>query len=247
MFRGVNRCQLFEEAEDYDRLLVTFDKAKTELGFEVYAYALMTNHVHLLFKEMSPGDIITAMRKTLAPYAFWFNRKYERSGALITNRYKSECVTDDAYLLAVVRYIHNNPIKAGLASSLDSYRWSSYRDYLAGRSSFVDIDFTLAMFAADRVEAIRRFEQFHAVGQDDDAIRLPQDRKRNSDGQIRVVLASECDGLEPNAISGLPSTQRDAVLVFLKGQGFSIRQIERVTGVPRGIVGRANLAHSLKT
>jgi len=238
-FRGVNHCQLFEEDEDFEKLLSLLVKVRTELSFEIHAYCLMDNHAHLLIRERSQRDIITIMRKTLTAYAGWFNKKYERSGALITNRYKSECVTNDAYLLTVVRYIHHNPVKAGIVSSPASYRWSSYHDYLSGQPGLTDTDFVLTMFAADHTEAVQRMQQFHADDPADNEIRLPQDRKRTRDPQIREELALQYPGLEPHTITSLPRPQRNLVLAFLKERGFSIRQIERVTGVPRGIVTRA--------
>ncbi|MDR0783404.1 MAG: transposase [Propionibacteriaceae bacterium] len=237
VFRGVNHCQLFEEQSDYEKFLVLLDRTKTELGFEIYAYALMSNHVHLLIKENTTGHIVTAMRKTLTPYAIWFNKKYGRSGALIANRYKSEPVTTDAYLLALVRYIHRNPLEAGLVTKLDAYRWSSYCDYIIGRSVFVDIDLVLGMLCPNRAEATTQFIKLHVNTTTEPGIGLV-DSARRKDDQVRGDLATHYVGLTPNAVNGLPKLERNAVLAFLRGRGYSIRQIERVTGVPRGIVSR---------
>ncbi|MDR0783301.1 MAG: transposase [Propionibacteriaceae bacterium] len=238
MFRGVNHCQLFEENEDFEKLLTILTKVKSETDLKVLAYCLMSNHAHLLIREKSPGDIVTAMRRTLAPYASWFNKKYGRSGALITNRYKSECVTNDAYLLTVVRYIHHNPIEAGITTTPRSYRWCSYQNYLTGRSALTDVDFVLSMFAPNHPDAIQQFEKFHNDYPNEEPINLPQDYKRNRDDQIRIELTNHYDGIQPTAINTLPKTQRDTILAFLREKGFSIRQIERTTGVPRGIIAR---------
>ena len=93
VLRGVNHCQLFEEPEDYGQFLTRLATVKTDLSLEVFAYCLMGNHVHLLVREQSSGDIVQVMRKTLTPYAWWFNRKYERSGQLIADRCKPRNVT----------------------------------------------------------------------------------------------------------------------------------------------------------
>ncbi|MDR0783576.1 MAG: transposase [Propionibacteriaceae bacterium] len=238
IFRGVNHCQLFEEDEDFEKLLDLIGRAKVELGMEIYAYCLMSNHAHFLLRERTQADLVTAMRRTLGPYATWFNKKYERSGALITNRYKSEPVTDDGYLLTVVRYIHSNPIEAGITTDHARYRWSSYRDYTTGQSSLTDTDFVLSMFGPDPSDAISRFVEFHRGDCSDDIVNLPRSTKRKPDEQIRIVLASTHDGLVPAAVNGLLKTKRDAILGFLRAQGFSTRQIERVTGIPRGIVSK---------
>jgi len=237
MFRGVNHCLLFEEPEDYHRLLSLIDRAKTELDFEILAYCLMSNHTHLLIKEKTPGDITQAMRKVLAPYAIWFNKKYERSGTLITNRYKSEPVTADSYLIALIRYIHNNPLNAGIATTASSYPWSSYTSYTASSPGLVNTELVLSMLAPDRSTAITEFRKLHSNQQQETINTLQPTRRK--DQEIRFVLADAYGGLQPNEVNGLPKSQRDTTLAFLRSRGFSIRQIERVTGVPRGIIARS--------
>jgi len=236
MLRGVNHCQLFEEPDDYEQFLTRLAAAKNDLAAKVFAYCVMTNHVHLLVREHTPGDIVSLMRKTLTPYAGWFNKKYGRTGALIANRYKSECVQDDAYLLAVVRYIHRNPVEAGLTQRIDSYPWSSYPAYVAGSGSLVDTGFVLAMFGSEPPVAVSRFVGFH---QDDPTglVVSPFPAARD-ERQIRGEMAARYEGLEPHAIVGLPRARRNAVIAYLRGQGFSVRQIERATGVPRGVISR---------
>lgn len=112
-FRGMNHCHIFEEEKDYIELITTLIILKKEIKFKIYAYCLMSNHVHLLIREENERDIVTIMRRLLTKYAGWFNKKYKRCGSLIANRYKSECAEIDEYLLNVVRYIHQNQIRAG--------------------------------------------------------------------------------------------------------------------------------------
>ena len=126
----------------------------------------MDNHAHLLLREASPGDIIMAMRKLITPYAFWFNRKYLRNGALIANRYWSECVESEEYLLALVRYIHQNPVVAKAAEDMESYRFSSYCDYLKVREGLCDVRFILNMFSGDLDEAAKDLASFHLISQE---------------------------------------------------------------------------------
>ena len=242
MLRGVNHCHLFEEIEDFEYFLARLALVKTELSLGVFAYCLMSNHVHLLVREESPGDVVALMRKSLTPYAWWFNRKYARSGALIANRYKSACVTDDAYLLSVVRYIHRNPVEAGMTAQMEGYLWSSYRSYVTGVSALVDTDFVLGMFGSDRATAVTRFAEFHRDDSSDLVVDLCQGVRRD-EAQIRVELAAKYGGLVPSAVDGLPRADRDGVVAYLRGRGFSVRQIERVTGVPRGIVARIHAAN----
>lgn len=106
IFRGLNRQNLFEEDEDYIKLLEIINDIKNVFEIQIYAYCLMTNHVHFFLREKESGDIKTIMHKLLTRYVMWYNRKYQRSGSLIGNRYKSEPIEDETYYLTLMRYIH---------------------------------------------------------------------------------------------------------------------------------------------
>ena len=101
-------------------------------GFQLYAWCLMPNHVHLLIGESPQGETISQIMKRIgAKYVYWYNLRYERIGPLFQDRFKSEAVKDDAYFLTVLRYIHRNPLKGGIAAELSFYPHSSYASYLA--------------------------------------------------------------------------------------------------------------------
>ena len=106
----------------------TLAECKKISGYQLYGYCLMGNHVHLLIKEEKEG-IEQIFRRVGARFVYWYNLKYELCGHLFQDRYKSEAVENDEYLLTVLRYIHHNPIKAGLSKGLEEYRWSSYNEY----------------------------------------------------------------------------------------------------------------------
>ncbi|MCL2806870.1 MAG: transposase [Coriobacteriia bacterium] len=236
IFRGVNRCHLFEEADDFEKMLELLTIAKEELGFELLAYCLLDNHAHLLLKEKSPGEITKVMLKLLSPYAFWFNKKYGRSGALIANRYRSERVEDDEYLLTLVRYIHQNPLLAGASRQIDGYRWCSFPDYALGRSNLTDTRFALEMFSTDKIKAIKEFRSFHDTLETKD-YSYSREVKRTKE-EMRQEFLSLLGEVEPSSLVGLPKPERDAILTSLRKQGFSIRETERLTGVSRGIIAK---------
>jgi len=237
VFRGVSHCHLFEEQEDFTKLLELLSKVKEELSLKVYAYCFLDNHCHLLIEEESPGLIITAMRKLLSTYAFWFNRKYLRSGTLISNRYKSECVEDESYLLALIRYIHQNPYAAGIVDKLEAYRYSSYKDYVKNHRSLVDTGFVLGMFSTDRAEALIQFIAFHNDTEKRDY--SLSDKTRKPEGQIHQEICSALGSLKPSDVCGLPKQERDTVLATLRKSGLTIKQIERATGISQAIIARS--------
>jgi len=237
VFRGVNHCHLFEGHEDFEKMLEILSKVKDEFSLKVYAFCLLDNHVHLLLKESSPGDISLVMKKVLSPYAFWFNRKYQRSGALIANRYRSECVEDDEYLLVLVRYIHQNPLLAGITRKIGSYRWSSYAAYSRAHPSLADTAFVLGMFSDNKDSARSEIIAFHNNLEDKDF--SLSDRTAKSDEQARQEMVAFLRDLPPNAVCGLPREERNHVLASLRKQGYPIRQIERITGVSRKVISKA--------
>jgi len=126
MLRGVNRQRIFKESADYERFLLHLSQVKRSSDFKLFAYCLMSNHVHLLLRE-NEVPLSHIFKRLGARYAFWFNRKYDRCGHLFQDRFRSEPVESDAYLITVLAYIYQNPVKAGLCANPKSYRWSSRR------------------------------------------------------------------------------------------------------------------------
>ena len=105
MLRGINRQNIFEDAEDYGKMLRLLKEYQQVCGYSLFAYCLMSNHMHLL---MRPGEepMEKIFRRLGASYVYWFNTKYGRTGHLFQDRYKSEPVKNDGYFLTVIRYIH---------------------------------------------------------------------------------------------------------------------------------------------
>jgi REP element-mobilizing transposase RayT len=147
MLRGINKQDIFNDDEDRERFLETIQRYKKETGFQLYAYCLMDNHVHLIIRE-NDMELSKVMKRIGTSYAGYFNWKYGRSGHLFQNRYCSEAVENDSYLYMVIRYIHQNPAKAGICA-VNEYKWSSYNCYIS-ESSVIDKDIFLNMFNEDR-------------------------------------------------------------------------------------------------
>lgn len=118
--RGINRQIIFEDDEDYQKFLWTITDTKGKSGYEIYAYCLMSNHIHLLLKE-TREELGIVFRRIGASYVHWYNWKYKRRGHLFQARYKSEVVETDSYFLTVLRYIHQNPYKADIVKNIADY------------------------------------------------------------------------------------------------------------------------------
>ncbi|HZK44064.1 MAG TPA: transposase [Syntrophomonadaceae bacterium] len=127
--RGNERKDIFTDSGDKKRLLETLVKVKEKYNFHIYAYCLMDNHFHLIIYD-NGNDISLIMKSLNISYVMYFNKKYKRVGHLFQDRYKSEIVDSDRYLLELSKYIHNNPVKANIVENARDYEWSSFRHYI---------------------------------------------------------------------------------------------------------------------
>jgi REP element-mobilizing transposase RayT len=231
IFRGVNRFNIFEEDKDYEKILEIISDLKEKISFDIYAYVLMNNHVHLIIKELELGEISLIMKRILTRYAGWFNRKYDRSGILIANRFKSEPVETEDYLLTLARYIHQNPVKGGLTSKIDSYKWSSFKEYL-GKSEICNTDFIMSII--DRDSFIKfNFEINEEEYEISDKI------QKFDDEFVKKRIKEILKGKEPTKLGEMPIDYRNRIIKqLITTEKFSIRQIERATGISRGVISR---------
>ncbi len=230
IYRGINHQNIFEEEQDFEYMLEILNKLKQEIKFEVHAYCLMTNHVHLLLKENQPGDISTIMKRLLIKYVMKFNRKYQRSGALIGSRYKSKAVEVDEYFIPLIVYIHQNPMRAGIAEKLENYKYSSYCEYV-GKRKIVNINLSLDMLGKEEwVNVHQRVveNKFEAEG-----------RKKLSEEEIRQKILKTTNNIAPQTIGAMDKEERDTILNQLRKVGLSIRELERATGISRGIIAKS--------
>ena len=125
--RGINREPCFFAEEDYRCYLHWLEEAACDCHCAIHAYVLMTNHVHLLLTPTTPGAPARPMQSLGRRYVQYANRQYRRTGSLWEGRYKSSVVQAEAYLLACMRYIELNPVRAAMVIDPGGYRWTSYR------------------------------------------------------------------------------------------------------------------------
>jgi len=165
--RGINRQDIFFDSHDRKDFLGRLERALTETDCQCYAWALLSNHIHLLIRT-GGRPLSDLMRKVLSGYAISFNRRHKRHGYLFQNRYKSILCQEEEYLLELVRYIHLNPLRAGIAKSLDEldrYRWSGHAVLMGRRRrGWQNRAEILVRFSIRKREAVSRYRQFVADG-----------------------------------------------------------------------------------
>ena len=154
---------IFEDDQDRQKFIERLGKNIVEAKCSIYAWVLMTNHVHLLFKSGGKG-ISAVMRKLLTWYAIYYNRRHRRTGHLFENRYKSILCDEDNYLLALIRYIHLNPMRAGMIKTmeeLDHYLWSGHSAVMNKREClWMDTDYVLLQFNDTTRRARNAYRKF---------------------------------------------------------------------------------------
>ena len=161
MCRGNHRLEIFRDDEDRQVYLSMLAQVKEKHPFKLHAYCLMSNHVHFHLEtiETDPGKIMKLLNMK---YAIFFNKKYRFVGQLMQGRFRAEVVEDDRYFLALNRYIHLNPVEAGIVLHPKDYQWSSYNAYVEGVSPFlVDTEKTLGYFPYPKIS---KFEMFTVAG-----------------------------------------------------------------------------------
>ena len=167
MVRAISKTDIFKDDQDRAKFLDRLGETVAEGLCPVYAWVLMDNHVHILFKSGKEG-ISDAMRKLLTWYAQHYNRRHKRTGHLFENRYKSILCDEDNYLLALLRYIHLNPVRAGIVKNmeeLDRYPWSSHRTIIGkAKYAWLDTEYVLAQFGNTHRRALCAYEKFMGEG-----------------------------------------------------------------------------------
>lgn len=240
MTRGVGKQILFEDDTDHIRYLNYLYKYVSKNGHvEILAWCLMDNHVHLLLRA-TLNDLALVMQQLNTAYARWFNERYQRIGALFQGRFRSEPVDDDRYLITVLRYIHQNPVRARLSRDC-SYRWSSYDAYLESAIAVRNI----RSWVMDLFGGIEGFVEFHRTIDGS----IPSDlRKLRSNSDVnKKMIAKANRAIYPLRISevrGLTRQERNTALLTLVRSGLSLRQVERLTGVSKSLVSLAVKAQS---
>jgi REP element-mobilizing transposase RayT len=159
MNRGADRRQIFERAVDYNVFLDSLALATDRSYLEVHAYCLMTNHFHLLVRSLE-GRLANGMQFLIGRFTRLVNLRVGRDGPLFRGRYVSVLVDSDAQLVQTCRYIHLNPVVAGLVLRPETWRWSSAATYTGADRSrpWLQTEFVLDLFGpGDRLTAYRDF------------------------------------------------------------------------------------------
>ncbi len=222
VLKGINAQDIFLDAQDCLNFLEILKKASAAYSASIYAYCLMCNHVHLLVR-FSENNMAQMFKSFGASFVFRYNMKYNRVGGLFNGRYYSKAVEDDSYLLTVLKYIHYNPVKAGLCKNPADWEWSSYREYLSNTAQFADTNFIKQMITK------KQFLELHQRAPQDvfDCLTIDQSVWKVSDQELKNILNELWE-----------SYSTDALAIQLKHAKIPAYRISKLLGIPRDAVYR---------
>lgn len=167
IIRGIERRRIVDDDKDRQTFVDRLGQLSVDLDTSVYAWALMTNHAHMLIRSGAVG-LSAFMRKLLTGYAINYNQRHNRHGHLFQNRYKSIVCEEDVYFKELVRYIHLNPLRAGLVDTmqkLDWYRWCGHSMIVGRRkNSWQAKGYVLRWFGGRKKEAVSKYRYFVKQG-----------------------------------------------------------------------------------
>jgi putative transposase len=219
------------------KLIETLARYSRISGYRLFAYCLMDNHIHVLLQEHTE-PLSSSIKRISSSYVFWFNKKHGRCGHLFQERFKSEVVDTNRYFLTVLRYIHQNPVKAKIVRDLVEYQWSSYSEYV-GQARIIDKEYVFGMFSDSPDEALVRFRIFSQENSTEECLEVEESKLNLSDERLKEIMRDQF-GVEAIEIGKEEKAKQESILRELKRlEGVSIRQIERTTGVSRARIWRA--------
>ncbi|TYO95056.1 transposase [Desulfallas thermosapovorans] len=223
--RGNNREYIFDRDEDKMFLLQELMGRKACAGFNLYGYVIMSNHYHLVL-QVGDEPLSKLMHLLNSSYGRYYNREHNRTGHVFDGRYKALPIQNERYLLAVLRYVHRNPVRAGMCSHVNKYRWSSDIYYRNNQGNLIDIDLPLGMFSNDRERAIKQYisfmeqeddidyDQLDAVGDTSFMIKINPPQKKSVKKSLDEILADT--GVCPADFALIKSGSRKRYLVPYK-------------------------------
>lgn len=239
ILRGNAKQDIFLEKQDYIKFLKEICQTKEKYQYELYAYCLMPNHVHLAMYDKKE-NLSKALQSLAISYSAYWNKKYKRVGHLFQNRFLSKNVETETYLKTLCRYIHQNPWKSGIAK-MEEYQWSSYQEYLK-KSKIIEEKQLLRLFANCKKEARDNFIKFHTIDINQDNIKELMEYEmieKLNDEQARKYIVEILGFKNIQEIAQYSMTKRNNYLRRLKNiQGISMAQIARLVGLSKKMVER---------
>ena len=229
LLRAAEGRMIFADDQDCTRFLDDLCRAREGDAFLLYAYCLMGTHAHLLIREASV-PLETAFKRIGASYARYYNTRYNQTGRLFQDRFQSEPLNDNPHFLDAMRFICQNPVKAGLSKNMFSYPWLGCSGVTESRDLLYSPDVMKEEKRRELVTFLRAPCEFAHLEVNGPG-RLPDEKAAE-----QLARVANCP---PAEIASLERPKRNAILRMAHDAGLSIRQLARLTGLGKTVVERA--------
>lgn len=240
ILRGNAKQDIFFDKQDYKKFMKEISRTKEKYQYEIYAYCIMTNHIHLVIYDKK-DNLSKILQSITISYSSYFNIRYERVGHLFQNRFLSKKIETSEYLKSVCRYIHQNPVKSKIAT-IEKYEWSSYLEYI-NKEKIINKQQVLQLFNNDESEAIKNFILFHENNMQKNELKDFMEYEmieKLSDEQARKYIIQILELENINELKDFSIEKRNKYLQKLKEiSGISNLQIARITGFSRKMIDTA--------
>ena len=237
ILRSINQHIIFEEDDDYQKLLYILSDCKRTFDIDIYAYCLMDNHIHLLIN--STEDHLASFFQSLGTrFVRWYNTKYSRSGHLFQDRFYSIPVVKKQQYLSTLAYIHNNPVKSALCRYPSEYRWSSYNAFYGQKNPLVDTSFSFDI--AGSKDLLLQYFSTDSTRFDDSQIipALEKTRQFMPDKDALIIFKEITKLSSTSEVVNLPKSIRNKYMNILHEKGLTKKQIARLMDVSVSTVKR---------
>lgn len=234
--RGMGKQLIFEGDEDRWEFLELMRDCCREEGVTVIAWCLMGNHVHLVLADYEDA-MSAAMHRLLLTYARRFNKRTGRTGHLFQNRFDRRSLDTDRYLMAAIRYVHANPQEAGIAL-IERYPWSSFAEYLRAYDNDTTRGFSDPSCVLELFGSAEGFIAYSLSMPDGSEPALCDMKETEWERHAFADKMAKSLGVPLCGVKAAPPARRDTVIVGLHDAGFTVRQIERYTGIGKSTVSR---------
>lgn len=164
ILRGNAGQDVFFNIQDQSRFFLLLQEGIEKYGHRIHGYCLMTNHIHLIV-QVDEVSLSRIMQNVSFRYTSYINRRLKQAGHLFQGRYKAILIDADSYLLQLIRYIHNNPVRVGMVKAPEDYSWSSHNVYLGnGSATWLTKDLVLSQFSRQKHRAVELYQNYVSAG-----------------------------------------------------------------------------------
>lgn len=226
MTRGINKEKIFKSKSDKQKLIDIIKKKLNEVDCKIFAYCVMDNHLHLLVNS-SIENLSLFMKKINISYAMYYNSKNDRIGSVFQGRFKSENILNDRYFYGVVRYIHNNPVKANIVKKPEEYNWSSMNEYIKDEANIVDINGIKLI--QNNFHTVSSFMEFHQVQDEHNYLEIDEEYELKNIQLSEKVIKDYLKEKNLKEVNELKDKE-ELIISLLKTKQYSYRKIAELVG-----------------